>query len=160
MSYIIGTEEYVSTWGSLRSVLFTNGVAIYPNTPPGLWITTHNKVFPPTSGEGGYTPFYFTPESGTLVKTASLLVSSSPYIYFEPSPYEPGQPINWSGYINFMGVDHRDFLYMIGKTISATATSTTIDASAETAPGQYLYTSVGQDWGYGLTGVEKFKLVT
>ena len=160
MSYIIGTGEYISTWGSLRSVLFSNGTTLYPVTPPGLWITTHNKVFPPTSGEGGFSPYYFTPESGTLVKTASILLSTYPIIYFEPTPYEPYQPPIWSGYINFQGVDHRDFLYMVGKTISGLNASTTIDASAETAPGQNLQPTGYEDWGYGLTSVEKFKLVT
>lgn len=159
MSYIIGTGEYVSTWGALRSLLFSNGTNIYPIVPQGFVYYIHNKEFPPTSGEQGYTPFYFTPQSGTLLKCSPYDLGVQPYIYFEPAPYEPHQPTYWNGYITIIGVDHQDFLYMVGKTLTAAATSTTIDASAETYPGQLLQTGT-QDWGLGLTGVEKFKLVT
>lgn len=158
MSYIIGTEGYLSTWGAFRSVLFTNGTTLYPPYPNGFVLTSHNKVFPPAPGVSPYTPPYFTPDSGTLVRQDPFGLFT-PYIYFDPAPYEPQQPQYWSGYISVY-LDHKDFLYMVGKTLTAAATSATINASAETYPGQYLYTSEGQDWGYGLTGVEKFKVVT
>jgi len=157
MSYIIGTEEYISTWGAFRSVLFTNGTQIFLYPPAGFVLTTHNKVFPPAPGESPYTPPYFTPDSGTLVRQDPN--SFTPYIEFEANPYEPMQPPSWSGYITIY-LDQRDFKYMVGKTLTAAATSGTIDASAEPPSSQYLYTSVGQDWGFGLTGVEKFKVVT
>lgn len=157
MSYIIGTDENVSTWGVLRSVLFTNGTNIvFIPFPDGFVFTTHNKVFPPAPGESPYTPPYFTPDSGTLVRQDAI--SYTPYIYFEPNAYEPFQPPTWSGYITIY-LDQRDFKYMVGKTLTAAATSATINASAESPSSQLLQTGL-EDWGFGLTGVEKFKVVT
>ena len=156
MSYIIGTEEYISTWGAFRSVLFTNGTSIYPAFPNGFVLTAHNKVFPPAPGESPYTPPYFTPDSGTLVRQDPL--SFTPYIEFEANPPEPMQPPSWSGYITIY-LDQRDFKYMVGKTLTASATSATINASAESPSSQLLQTGT-EDWGFGLTGVEKFKVVT
>lgn len=156
MSHTIGTEEYISTWGAFRSVLFTNGTQIFFYPPAGFVFTSHNKVFPPAPGESPYTPSYFTPDSGTLVRQDPL--AFAPYIYFEPRPYEPHQPQYWNGYITIY-LDQRDFKYMVGKTLTAAATSGTIDASAEPPSSQLLQTGT-EDWGFGLTGVEKFKVVT
>lgn len=160
-TYVIGENENVSTWGALRSVLFSNGTTLFPLIPDGFIINYHNKVFPPTDGEGDFSPFYFTPDSGTLLRAQSYVVSTPrPIIYFAPTEPEPSQPTVWNGFIVFAEMDAKDFFSMIGKTIASPQDSTTINLTAGSFPGQDIRPMGIGNWGYGLTSVQSFKLVT
>lgn len=154
MSYTIGTDDYYSTWGSLRGILFQNNVSGFFFPPTGFHFTPHNKEFPPTSGEQGYNPAYLTPESGTLMRSGSYF---SPFIDWNQE-YQPGPiPYFWTGRI-IITMESKDFDYMIGKTASSPNASTTIAEEAREFPGQLL--DPEQDWWPGFFSVEEFKFVT
>lgn len=149
MSYLIGSD-LVSTWGALRAP-FANNTIYFNGVPYGARIGGYQHTVEYVDKVNEDNPHtWFLTDGNTMFRIPLNAVAAVAW----PIIYQTGQPPTWTGYIQVLGLDNKDFEELVGGAWATSADGITLESSANTDPGQYVETE-NYDYGVGFTEIEK-----